>query len=112
MHRAKWRPTPSSWPSWSTPAASTWRSRGCPTRPAWPRGPGRPRPGRPLTRPELAVLLAYGKLELKREIVASDAPDDPFFERLLEAYFPKPMRKWAEPMRRHRLRRDIIATVV
>jgi len=68
--------------------------------------------GKALTRPELAVLLAYGKLELKREIVASDAPDDPFFERLLEDYFPKPMRKWAEPMRRHRLRRDIIATVV
>ncbi|HLZ74308.1 NAD-glutamate dehydrogenase [Phenylobacterium sp.] len=68
--------------------------------------------GKGLTRPEHAVLLAYGKLELKREIVASDAPDDPFFERLLEAYFPKPMRKWAEPMRRHRLRRDIIATVV
>ncbi|MFI4964755.1 MAG: NAD-glutamate dehydrogenase [Caulobacterales bacterium] len=68
--------------------------------------------GRGLTRPELAVLLAYGKLELKREIVATDAPDDPFFERLLEAYFPKPMRKWDEAMRRHRLRRDIIATVV
>jgi len=68
--------------------------------------------GRGLTRPELAVLLAYGKLELKREIVATDAPDDPFFEGLLEAYFPKAMRKWAEPMRRHRLRRDIIATVV
>jgi len=68
--------------------------------------------GRGLTRPELAVLLAYGKLELKREIVATEAADDPFFERLLEDYFPKPMRKWAEPMRRHRLRRDIIATVV
>ncbi|HEX2817430.1 MAG TPA: NAD-glutamate dehydrogenase [Phenylobacterium sp.] len=68
--------------------------------------------GKGLTRPELAVLLAYGKLELKREIVATDAPDDPFFERLLEDYFPRPMRKWAEPMRRHRLRRDIIATVV
>ena len=68
--------------------------------------------GRGLTRPELAVLLAYGKLELKREIVATEAVDDPFFERLLEDYFPKAMRKWAEPMRRHRLRRDIIATVV
>jgi glutamate dehydrogenase len=80
-----------------------------------PDGPGmaeRAQAGRPLTRPELAVLLAYGKLELKRDIVASDAPDDPFFERLLEHYFPKAMRKWAEPMRRHRLRRDIIATVV
>jgi glutamate dehydrogenase len=68
--------------------------------------------GRGLTRPELAVLLAYGKLELKREIVASDAPDDPYFEGLLEGYFPRGLRKYAEPMRRHRLRREIIATVV
>jgi len=68
--------------------------------------------GRGLTRPELAVLLAYGKLELKREIVASAAPDDPWFETHLEAYFPKPLRKWKDPIRRHRLRRDIIATVV
>jgi glutamate dehydrogenase len=65
-----------------------------------------------LTRPELAVLLAYGKLELKREIVASTAPDDPYFETLLEGYFPKAMKRYAEPMRRHRLRREIIATVV
>jgi len=68
--------------------------------------------GKGLTRPENAVLLAYGKLELKREIVASDAADDPFFERLLVDYFPKPLRKWEPQMRRHRLRRDIIATVV
>ena len=68
--------------------------------------------GKGLTRPELAVLLAYGKLELKREIVATHAPDDPFFEGLLEGYFPKGLRKFDEPMRRHRLRRDIIATVV
>ena len=68
--------------------------------------------GKGLSRPELAVLLAYGKLELKREIVATEAADDPFFERLLEDYFPRALRKWAEPMRRHRLRRDIIATVV
>ncbi|MDB5496353.1 MAG: NAD-glutamate dehydrogenase [Phenylobacterium sp.] len=68
--------------------------------------------GKGLTRPELAVLLAYGKLELKREIVASDAPDDPFFERLLVDYFPKQLRRWEGQMRRHRLRRDIIATVV
>ena len=65
-----------------------------------------------LARPELAVLLAYGKLELKRRILASDAPDDQFFEGRLEAYFPKGLRRWSEPMRRHRLRRDIIATVI
>ncbi|MDB5466702.1 MAG: NAD-specific glutamate dehydrogenase protein, partial [Phenylobacterium sp.] len=36
--------------------------------------------GRGLTRPELAVLLAYGKLELKREMIASRSPDDPSFQ--------------------------------
>jgi len=68
--------------------------------------------GQGLTRPELAVLLAYGKLELKRDLVASSLPDDAFYEGVLEAYFPKALRKYAEPMRRHRLRREIIATVV
>ncbi|HEX7885934.1 MAG TPA: hypothetical protein VF474_08155 [Phenylobacterium sp.] len=68
--------------------------------------------GRGLLRPELAVLLAYGKLELKREIVASHAPDDPFFEARLEGYFPKPLRKYKAAIRAHRLRPDIIATVI
>ena len=31
-----------------------------------------------LTAPELAVLLAYTKLDLQRELVASDVPDDPY----------------------------------
>jgi glutamate dehydrogenase len=68
--------------------------------------------GKGLTRPELAVLLAYGKLELSREIVASAAPDDPFFEGALEGYFPKGLATHPEAMRGHRLRREIIATVL
>jgi glutamate dehydrogenase len=68
--------------------------------------------GRGLTRPELAVLLAYGKLELKRELAASRIADDPWFESTLEGYFPKPLRKHREAFRRHRLRPDIIATVI
>ncbi|MBI5939510.1 MAG: NAD-glutamate dehydrogenase, partial [Caulobacterales bacterium] len=68
--------------------------------------------GKGLTRPELAVLLAYGKLDLFDEIVASKAPDDPAFEATLEAYFPKPLGRYEDEMKRHRLRREIIATVV
>jgi glutamate dehydrogenase len=68
--------------------------------------------GRGLTRPELAVLLAYGKLELSADLLASPAPDDPYFEAVLEGYFPKPLRKRRETIRRHRLRREIIATVI
>jgi len=65
-----------------------------------------------LTRPELAVLLAYGKLDLFDEIVASQAPDDPWFETTLRGYFPKALSKYADAMQKHRLKREIIATVV
>nr|WP_297933946.1 NAD-glutamate dehydrogenase [uncultured Brevundimonas sp.] len=68
--------------------------------------------GLALTRPELAVLTAYSKLELFDEIVGSSAPDDAFFERLLVHYFPAPLAKFEDDMKRHRLRRDIIATVL
>lgn len=66
--------------------------------------------GRGLTRPELAVLTAYGKLELDADIVASQAPDDPYFESLLVGYFPTALASYEPEMRRHRLRREIIAT--
>ncbi|WP_374657304.1 NAD-glutamate dehydrogenase [Phenylobacterium sp.] len=68
--------------------------------------------GKGLTRPEEAVLLAYGKLELKGDMAGSPVADDPYFEDLLEGYFPKGVRKYDEALRRHRLRREIIATVV
>ncbi len=68
--------------------------------------------GKGLARPELAVLLAYGKLDLFDQIVASKAPDDPAFEATLEAYFPTALGQYDEEMKRHRLRREIIATVI
>jgi len=68
--------------------------------------------GRGLTRPELAVLMAYGKIQLFREMVETEVPDDPWFEQVLEGYFPQPLMRYAPEMRRHRLRREIIATVV
>ncbi|PTT09783.1 NAD-glutamate dehydrogenase [Caulobacter sp. HMWF025] len=68
--------------------------------------------GRGLTRPELAVLLAYGKIDLFDDIVASDAPDDPWFEATLRGYFPPAMDRYADQMQKHRLKREIIATVV
>ncbi|AAK22075.1 NAD-glutamate dehydrogenase [Caulobacter vibrioides] len=68
--------------------------------------------GRGLTRPELAVLLAYGKLDLFDEIVASQSPDDPWFERTLRGYFPRALDQYADAMQKHRLKREIIATVV
>ncbi|HEY9218428.1 MAG TPA: NAD-glutamate dehydrogenase, partial [Phenylobacterium sp.] len=68
--------------------------------------------GKGLTRPELAVLLAYGKLELSRALAVCPALDDPEFEPVLEGYFPKPLRKYRQALRGHRLRREIIATVL
>ena len=68
--------------------------------------------GKGLSRPELAVITAYGKLELSAEIVASSAPDDPYFEKTLVQYFPTEVAKFEKEMKRHRLRREIISTVI
>jgi glutamate dehydrogenase len=69
--------------------------------------------GEPLTRPELGVLLAYAKIVLFSDIVASDVPDEAHFDRDLMAYFPDRMeKKYAGEIHGHRLRREIIARVV
>jgi glutamate dehydrogenase len=64
-----------------------------------------------LTRPELAVLLAYAKLALHDELLDSKVPDDPYLGRELERYFPLELReRFPEAIASHRLRREIIAT--
>ena len=68
--------------------------------------------GKGLTRPELAVLLAYGKLTLFDDMVAGKAVDDPYYLKTLEGYFPAPLKQFEGEMEKHRLRREIIATVV
>ncbi len=66
-----------------------------------------------LTRPELAVLLAYAKLDLDSEIVKSDVPDDEYFLPELTGYFPqKAAARFRGEMENHRLRREIISTVL
>ncbi len=65
--------------------------------------------GHGLTSPELSVLLAYSKIVLKHRLSASPLPDDPYFAQVLRDYFPKPLReRYAQPMERHPLRRDIV----
>jgi glutamate dehydrogenase len=69
--------------------------------------------GKGLTRPELAVLLAYAKIVLQDELVASDVPEDEYLADDLERYMPPKLReKFRKQLRRHPLRRDIIATYV
>ncbi len=65
----------------------------------------------PLTRPEIAVLLAYAKLSLHADLLASKVPDDPYLARELERYFPPSVTtRFPDAVERHRLRRDIIST--
>ncbi|MFO1350854.1 MAG: NAD-glutamate dehydrogenase [Gammaproteobacteria bacterium] len=69
--------------------------------------------GTGLTAPELAILLAYGKITLFDELSASDVPEDPYLQRELLAYFPKPLREqYATAMANHPLRREIISTYI
>jgi glutamate dehydrogenase len=67
--------------------------------------------GRGLTRPELAVLLAYAKLALKDELLDSAVPDDPYLGRELARYFPAEItRRYPKAVEKHQLRREIIST--
>jgi glutamate dehydrogenase len=69
--------------------------------------------GEGLTAPEFAVLLAYRKITLTQDLLESDLPDDPAYDRELTAYFPRPLReRFHEQMQEHRLRREIIVTGV
>ncbi|MFL5260604.1 MAG: NAD-glutamate dehydrogenase [Hyphomicrobiales bacterium] len=66
-----------------------------------------------LTRPEFAVLMAYAKIALNGEVVASGVPDDPYFARELLQYFPAAMReRFPGEIAQHRLRREIISTTL
>jgi glutamate dehydrogenase len=66
-----------------------------------------------LTRAESAVLLAYSKNSLYDELLPSDLPDDPQLAEDLITYFPAALQKSYRPqIEQHRLRREIIATVV
>jgi glutamate dehydrogenase len=65
------------------------------------------------TRPEIAILLAYAKLVLYEDLLKSDLPDDPQLVDDLVLYFPELLRgRFRAAIDRHRLRREIIATVV
>ncbi len=67
--------------------------------------------GTGLTSPEFAVQLAYVKIALEQEILASSLPDDEWTHQVLLDYFPTPLReRYADAMAGHRLRREIVTT--
>lgn len=69
--------------------------------------------GQGLTRPEIAVLLSYGKMSLKEQLLVDKITEDPYFAKLLPAYFPKELqRNYSEGMENHPLRKEIIATAL
>ncbi len=66
-----------------------------------------------LTRPAIAVLLAYSKIALFDDIADSSVPDDPHLMRDLFAYFPAVIgARFPDALHAHPLRREIIATLL
>ncbi len=72
------------------------------------------RAGRGLTRPELAVLMAYAKLALKRALLEAPAfLDGEWTKDILAAYFPERARsRYADRLKDHSLGREIAATMI
>ncbi len=69
--------------------------------------------GQGFTRPELAVLLAYAKIDLNQALLDSQVPDDPAFADDLAGYFPPPVRdRFAAEIGQHRLKRELVATLI
>ena len=64
-----------------------------------------------LTRPTLAVLLAYAKIDAYLRLLGTSLPESPDLDGFLVDYFPdKVAGKFSEEIHRHALRREIAAT--
>lgn len=73
---------------------------------------GRREMGKGLTRPELAVIMAYAKLWLYQKMLDSELPDDPVLQKNAVGYFPEALRRtYIKDIAQHHLRREIAATV-
>lgn len=71
----------------------------------------RQKAGTGLTNPELAVVMAYGKMWVYDNLLASDLPDAPYFVNELRQYFPDELAaNFFDEMKEHRLHREIIST--
>jgi glutamate dehydrogenase len=66
-----------------------------------------------LTRPELAIVLSYSKIDLRSRLLGSTVPEDPYLARELEAYFPRTLaRRYKRLIHGHKLAREIIAMLI
>lgn len=64
-----------------------------------------------LTRPELSILVAYSKMYLKEQLLASAVPEDKYLQKKLHTEFLDNIGvKYAKYLDRHKLRRELIST--
>lgn len=64
-----------------------------------------------LTRPELSLIISYGKMTYTKALLASKLPDSPAMAGWLASYFPEKLqKKFQSEIENHQLRREIIAT--
>lgn len=69
--------------------------------------------GKGWVRPELALLLSYAKIVLKRQLESSSLLKDGLFEEQLLSYFPRSLQlKFPEQIAKHPLRRALKGTVI
>lgn len=69
--------------------------------------------GEGLTSPELAVLLAYSKIELTKDLNAAAFGNDPWCDQIVIDYFPAELRdKYRDEITSHSLRSQIASTVM
>lgn len=67
--------------------------------------------GKALTRPEISVLVAYGKMVLKEQLVCDEISNDEFHGKQIVNYFPNELRRnYLDHMANHPLRAEIIST--
>jgi len=63
------------------------------------------------TRPEISVLLSSSKIIIKREILASELPEDPYIATYVKYTLPSDLYKlYPAQVMNHSLRRELIAT--
>lgn len=69
--------------------------------------------GKGLTRPELCVIFSYSKIAYTKALIETSLPDDKAMFDWAVRYFPKALqKKYANEIKNHRLRRNIVATMV
>jgi glutamate dehydrogenase len=67
--------------------------------------------GKGLTRPELSLILSYGKITYTHALMETDIPESPEMADWAIRYFPAALqKKFRKEIENHRLRREIVAT--